>query len=363
MRVFINGRFLSQRVTGVQRYAHEMILALDAALAAEGPAQGDLELTLLAPPGTRELPLKRIGFESGGRVSGNVWEQTWLPWMSRDGLLLSFGPTGPLLRRWQVVTMHDAIVYAVPEAFSWKFRAWYRVVLPVLARRAPCVVTVSEFSKRELARYLRVASERFRVVGGGWQHVARTRANAAVLERNGLVARRYLLAVSSLSAHKNFAVIARALSKLEDPKIDVVVAGAVDRAVFGRTDPTQLGKLKLVGHVDDEELRALYENAAAFIFPSRYEGFGLPPLEAMALGCPVIASNAAAIPEVCGSAALYFDPDDAETLALLMQRVLGSSAERARLVELGNAQLTKHGWELSARLYLRVLRALHESRN
>jgi glycosyltransferase involved in cell wall biosynthesis len=355
MKVYINGRFLCQRMTGVQRYAFETLLALDGLLAAEGDV--GIEFMLVAPAGTPPPQLSNIGFVSGGLGAGHLWEQTWLPWVTRDGLLLSFAATGPILRRSQVVTMHDAIVYAVPEAYDWRFRLWYRALMPVLARRVRYVVTVSEFSKRELVHYLRVPGERFRVIGNGWQHLQRVRSSSAALARHGLVARGYLLAVSSPSEHKNLAVIARALVKLPSLGVDVVVVGAVASHVFSHSNTVHSERVKLIGHVDDEELRGLYEGAAAFLFPSHYEGFGIPPLEAMAAGCPVIASTAAAIPEVCGAAALYFDPDDADELARRIEQLLSNEDARAALADHASTQLAKHDWALGARRHLNALRA------
>ena len=151
------------------------------------------------------------------------------------------------------------------------------------------------------------------VVGhGGWENarVAPGTDEAAVLRRHGLVAGGYLLAVSSPQQSKNFGLIARALAMLGDePLPPVAVAGAADSRIYQAAEAVP-GALKWLGFVPDEELNVLYRHAQWFIFPSLYEGFGLPPLEAMANGCPVLAADAASIPEVCGDAALYFDPRD-----------------------------------------------------
>jgi glycosyltransferase involved in cell wall biosynthesis len=352
-RAFINGRFLTQRLTGVQRYALETLRALDELLADETHELGrDLELTVLAPPGTSAPPLRRIGFRTVGPLAGNAWEQLTLPWACRGELLISFGPTGPALKKRQVVTIHDAAVHVVPEAFSWKFRLWYRLLLPILARRNPRVMTVSNFAKQEVVRFFGADAERVRVSGEGWQHFARVSSDASILARHGLVPGRYVLAVSSITPHKNFAVVARALRSLTAPDFDVVVTGGNNGKVFGHIDTSTLAGLKLVGYVSDGELRALYENAAAFVHPSLYEGFGIPPLEAMAMGCPVIASDAAAIPEVCGDAALYFSPRDADALAALMSGLVSDTASRARLVERGRERTARYSWRDAALCHL-----------
>jgi glycosyltransferase involved in cell wall biosynthesis len=354
--VFINGRFLTQRVTGVQRYARETLAALDTLLATDSVSP-PFELVVLAPRGTASPPLQRIGFECVGPLTGHAWEQLTLARASRAGLLLSFGPTGPLLKKRQVVTIHDASVHAVPQAFSRAFRAWYKLSLPILAQRSRSVMTVSQFSRSEVVRWFGARAEAVHVSGEGWQHVLRVPAEPDILEAHGLRAREYVLAVSSVAPHKNFEVIAQALPFLADCDVHVAVVGALGGRVFGRQRSSRSQRLQWLGYVDDAALRALYENAAAFVHPSRYEGFGIPPLEAMALGCPVIASNAASIPEVCGPAALYFEPDDAEGLAAQIRRVLTVPGERERLHALGRTQLLVHSWEASARAFLSMLAA------
>jgi glycosyltransferase involved in cell wall biosynthesis len=177
------------------------------------------------------------------------------------------------------------------------------------------------------------------------------------LVKHNLQPGRYVFAVSSITPHKNFAVIARALPQLKSLGIQVAVAGAVNDGLFQHTDAEALSGLKRLGYVTDAELRALYEQALVFVFPSLYEGFGIPPLEAMALGCPVLASNAAAMPEVCGDGALYFDPQDESALAQLITRVATQPHVRADLVAKGTARLEAYSWRNAAQAYLNMLRS------
>ncbi|MDB4991686.1 MAG: glycosyl transferase, group 1 family protein [Myxococcaceae bacterium] len=352
--VLINGRFLSQRATGVQRYALETLRALDRLLSS-GARPVSFDLELVAPPGTQDPALSCIRLRHVGTRQGHAWEQLDLLAASRGHHLLSFGPTGPLLKRDQTVTIHDAAVRAVPHTYSKAFRAWYGLAMPLLVRRAAQVMTVSEFSRGELSRYFGADPKAVRVSGEGYQHATRIVSDPSVLASHGLLPKSYVLAVSSVTPHKNFAVIARAAARLGGAGFQVVVAGDNSQAIFGDTDLSAVASVKFVGYVSDGELRALYENAALFVFPSLYEGFGLPPLEAMAFDCPVVASNAASIPEVCGEAALYFEPTDDEHLARLIERLMQSPAERAALVEKGRAQLQHHSWEASALAHLSAL--------
>jgi glycosyltransferase involved in cell wall biosynthesis len=348
--IFINGRFLTQQVTGVQRFARETLHALDLLLAAR--ASSPFEFVLLAPRGAAAPVLRRIRFQCVGPFSGHVWEQITLPRASRGGFLLNFGPTGPLVKRRQIVTIHDASVHVVPHAFSRAFRTWYKLTLPILAQRSAGVMTVSDFSRSEVIRYFGARAQAVCVSGEGWQHVLRAAPNPDVLHAHGLRPQEYVLAVSSVAPHKNFGVVARALSHLTDCHLKVAVVGATNARIFGYRGRAELKHLEFLGYVDDSSLRALYENAAAFIHPSLYEGFGIPPLEAMALGCPVIASNAASIPEVCGPGAWYFDPEDEADLARQIRRILSRPDEREKLRQLARRQLQKHSWEACARVFL-----------
>lgn len=353
--IYLNGRFLAQRTTGVQRYGREVLMALDELFATDSSLP---PWTVLVPCGAEHPALSAIPVRQVGRLRGHAWEQLELPLAARDGLLWSFASTGPLAVRRQVVTMHDAAVYRVPEGFSKSFGAFYRLAMPLLARTTPLTMTVSEFSKRELASTVGLRPERCVVSGEGHEHVLKLPRDEGVLAQHGLAHGRYVLAVSSLSPYKNFELVARALALLGDAPFEVVVAGATDPHVFGSLPKATLGRLKLVGYVSDAQLRSLYEHAGLFVFPSRYEGFGLPPIEAMALGCPVIAARTAAVPEVCGEGALYFSPDDAEELASLMRRLMARPHELNALRERGAARAQLHRWGAAARAHLEAARLL-----
>jgi len=347
--VLINGRFLVQRVTGVQRYAREALQSLDELLATG--AGGFARWTLLTPAGAEAPPLQRIRVETVGRMKGHAWEQIELAWRARRGLLFSFALTGPALLRRQIITVHDAAVVRVPQAYNWRFRLWYRLLIGRIVKAAPRIVAVSRFSSREAVECFDAPAARMRVSTEGWQHLDRVTPDESVLDRHGLRGRPFALAVSSPTPSKNFSVVSRTLALLGPDAPRFAIAGNADPAIFlgpGR----ESGPALRLGFVSDAELKALYLHATCFVMPSLYEGFGIPPLEAMACGCPVIASTAAALQEVCGDAALYFDPQDPRALADRLLQLFADASLAQRMSQAGVRRAASYSWKECARLNL-----------
>lgn len=348
-RVFINGRYLTQSITGVQRCAAETVRALDKLIVqGEYPAEG-WTFTLLLPRSAPRPALQGITIRAVGRGQGQWWEQIQLPMHTRGGLLLSFANVAPIAARPQCVTIHDASVFAVPDAYRIAFRTWYRFLLPALGRRAERVLTDSRFSRDELVRRAGIPEHKLRVVPLAGEHILAVPADTEVLTRNDLGGRPYIVAVSSGSRHKNLHGVAQAVDLVGREDYDLALVGGRYGGVF-QDGPTGPGRrIRRLGYVTDGELRALYENAVCLLYPSLYEGFGLPPLEAMACGCPVIASTAASLPEVCGDAALYCDPRDPSDIAARIREVLDQPELRQTLRERALVRAGQFCWSATAR--------------
>ena len=351
--VTINGRFLAQPFSGVQRFAFNVLRALDRHFIEHPAALRGRRFRILSPRGARDPGFQMIEHRTVGRLRGQAWEQFELPWHARGVVLLNLGNTAPLAVKRQVVTIYDVASWVVPEAFSPMFRRWYRFLIPRIAGRARTVLTVSNFSASEITKYIGVPRERLRVIYSSAEHVLEHSSDPDIVARAGLGGR-IVLSVGNRAPHKNFGVVLRAEQLLRDRNYTFVHAGEELAHVFGGSGATYDSAHSL-GRVTDTELRALYEAADCFVFPSIYEGFGMPPLEAMSCGCAVVASSAASMPEICGDAALYFDPLDPTELAGQIARIMDDGALRDALAERGLARAREFSWERSARALLAAL--------
>lgn len=343
--VVLNGKFLAEHWSGAQRAAYELILALDRLLS-EGRDQG--RWSLATPPGARPvLGLKTVRAIPIGPLRGQAWEQITLPLWARGALLVNLGGFAPLGAPGAITLLHDAQVFLTPKSYSWPYRTWTRFCLPRIAERAGVIITSSEFSRTALQRTRVCRHDRMEVVSLGGEHLLRPRPDYSTLERLGLKAGGYVVAISSLIAHKNMQVLFKALRHASPPPLDLVLVGGGGPAAFqarGFEPPTCA---RFAGNLTDSQLRGLLENAACLAYPSTTEGFGLPPLEAMSLGCPVVAAPCGAIPEVCGDAVLYADPFDPEAWARAFERVL-DAPRRTALIEAGHQRRRLFTWDRAA---------------
>lgn len=353
----VNGRYTTQAVTGVQRAAHQLMSAL-ADLADETgglarlhyhvPSKGEM---IVAPPP------QAITTRSGG-LTGHAWEQLELPRAPRERWLYSPCNVGPLLARNHIVTIYDAQVFQMPASYSKAFGSWYRFLLPRLGHGARIVTTGSRYSQQRLEHFGVVPPGIAQVVYCGADHVLTMPRDESVIGRHALTGQRYLLAIGSLSPHKNIATIVAAMERVGRTGLRLVVAGGAPSSVFAGIGLESSEHVRFIGRVTDAELRVLYEKATAFMFPSLYEGFGLPPLEAMTLGCPVIASDIEVVREVCGEGVAYASPHDVDAWVAAVQQIQGDPMFTQWLVERGRDRARAFTWRNSAIAFWNVVAAV-----
>jgi len=343
--LIINGRFLTQRPSGVQRYARELLQAWGSGAGKSSKMNVMSPKAALFDASPLPGPFK---VQQAGRLSGHAWEQIELRTQCADAGLINLCNTAPIEHENQLVVIHDAAVWRQPEAYGWRFRTLYRRLLPAIARRSRRLATVSEFSARELRDVMGVGHRKIDIIPNGGDHILRHPSDPAVLETYGLERGRYLFAIGNSNSQKNLPFLKHLGSLLAEHKLQLVVAGGQLAHVFAAHERIEQPNVRHLGYVTDASLRALYEGAMALVFPSLYEGFGIPPLEAMFCGCPVLASNVASIPEVCGGAAAYFDPVDPDSLIKSTKRVLESAAWRDELRLAGLERARGYTWAKAA---------------
>jgi glycosyltransferase involved in cell wall biosynthesis len=347
----INGRFLTQRMTGVQRYAFEIVAAIDTILAQDGDLAAELAMRLILPPAVEAEPVTAMIGSCRTRFgSGHVWDQLVLPFYAGSGVL-SLGNLGPVLARNHIVCIHDANTFIQPESYSRLFGATYRNLLPLIGLRARRVATVSRFSADALVRHRVCQPDKIFIAPNGHEHALRWdpgRARLALLDE---LRRPYVLLLGSSARHKNIEVILNQAQGLDEAGIDVVVAGGGSR-IFAANAAIRRPNIHHTGFVDDDDLAALYERALCLVFPSRTEGFGIPPLEAMTRGCPVISSDAASLSEVGGDAVIYVDPDDGRGWRDAIIALSRDDGRRAAMRAMGRARAGMFSWRRSAALYI-----------
>ncbi len=349
-RICVNARFVTQELTGVQRYAYNVVKRMSGVtLLSPGPARPEYQ-------GLDDASLAVIPHF----LHSHLWEQLVLPKVLHGQVLWSPTGIGPVAAHNQVLTIHDVAVLEHSEYYAKPYALWYRLIWPVLVRHVKKIITVSEFSKERIVTCLKVPERKVEVVYEGVDDRFKPQSGdqmEAFLSTSG-IKRPYILAVGAISARKNYRRLLEAWQKIQG-ELSGVTLVLVGGGGFTFSTMSSLGALPPrtmhLGGVYDESLAALYAGALAFVYPSLYEGFGLPVLEAMSVGTPVVTSNNTSLPEIAGNAALFIDPFDSDSIAEGVKQIVDDEELRKDLRLRGLNQVKKYSWESAAKAIMNIL--------
>ncbi len=340
--IIINARFLTQKITGVQRFAIELSKCLK---------ETDIDLKWVGPKNiVNQDFVKFFDVELIGNKTGHLWEQIDLPiYLKKKGnpLLLNLCNSAPLFYKNSVSTIHDLAFLENPKWFSRKFYWYYRFLIPKVASVSRHLLTVSEFSKKELCRKLFIKEDKVTVISNS--------VSDSFFKEKREGEGDYILFVGSLDPRKNLLKLMEAMDYVPE-SVKLKVVGCGNKSFSKSNNSIRNQKIEILGYVSDEELNELYRKARAFIYPSLYEGFGIPPLEAQAMGVPILISDIPVFKENFGNSAKYCNPNDSKDMAESIIRLFFlPPKERIRLIEKGYLNVNRYSWHKSSKVLVNEL--------
>ena len=355
--LMVNCRFLSQKVTGTQRVAVELCKQMKKLYPS---------IPFLSPKNILQKNVAdMLGVTVVGNSTGQIWGQWELPrFLKKQGcpVLLNLCNLAPLRYPKNIVTIFDLSPFREPLWFSFAFRTYYRFMVPRIIKKAQRILTGSNFSKSEMIGLLGVPENQICVTPYAIAENILQLAQKPTYNSNG----KYLLAVSSIDPRKNFSRLIQAFVNTNLKDVKIIFVGAKNKSFNNmHLEENMENKENLIfkGYLTDEELVNLYKNALCLVYSSLYEGFGLPPLEAMACGCPVVISKVASLPEVCGDAACYIDPYDVESIAQGIKKVLADKELRDTLIRKGYERIKMFSWRKCAIDTMNICREVCQCEN
>ncbi|MBI5348792.1 MAG: glycosyltransferase family 4 protein [Chloroflexi bacterium] len=347
---------------GIGRYVREMIRAL-----AHGDAANRYQLFFASPHpvpfplsplpsnfSTRHLPFHDIWL-------ARLWHRAQLPinveWIT-GAIDLYHAPdfTLPPTRARSLLTVHDLSFARDPDSAAPTLRDYLNVVVPRSVKRATHIVAVSQATKNDLVELYNTPQEKISVIYEGVDEKFKPTSDKAKIEKYGVGVKPYIFSVSTIQPRKNFKRLIQAFAQLPND-FELVIAGGkgwLYDDIFAEAEKFK-GRVRFLGFVPDDDLPALYSHAAMFAYPSLYEGFGLPLLEAMACGTPTLASNVSCLPEVAADAAVTVSPYDVDSIAEGLKHTL---ANRDELIKKGFARASQFKWATAARQLIDLYESL-----
>lgn len=341
--IVINSRFLTQDITGVQRFAIEISKQLKRLYSED--IQFVCPKNIVHENLAKELEAKTIG-----NLTGHLWEQVELPfYLKKNGspLLLNLGNTAPLLYSNKITVLHS-LSFLNKKWNSLLFHFLYKITVPLNLMSSKFIFTVSQYTNQEITEHYSYINllDKMDVIYNGSFGSKKLNIQSTENKQN------YLLYVGSISSSKNVKGLVDAMNlvRIQHKDIDLKIVGSLNNKLFKDEKIVSNQFIEFCGHINNpDELKELYLHAKAFVFPSLYESFGIPPLEAQECGCPIIISNVTALPEIYKDSALYFDPYDVNDIANKIITLLNNENLQKELIGKGFENIKRFSWETSAK--------------
>ena len=343
--IFINGKFLAQKLTGVQRTSLEILKSIDFLCETY-----NLNITLLAPKDAINIKLENIKVVRTNFKSSFFWEQALLPILTINRLLINFSGSAPLLKYGQIITIHDAVLYDQPFAYSKLFIIWYRLLFYIQGHFSKLVMTVSQFSKERLIYYLPHIKNKILVINNGYEHVYKLNQDLSIIEELNLKNKSFFLTVGSRNPNKNLQFVENLSRKFSEQTF--VLVTNYNTNIFASNKLKNGNNLIYATDISDEKLIALYSKADAVLCPSSYEGFGITLIESLALETNVIASDIPAHVEVGGNKPIYFVNNKYDDFEKKFQKYLNNQLS----INNFDDNWKKYSWKKAASLIINFLK-------
>lgn len=323
--IAVNGQFTARRMTGQERFAYEIITELDK-ICNKG------EFKLIVPQDAKNIPkLTNISIIKYGKAKGSLWEQTFFAWYTvwHKEISLNLCSVMPILKP-GIICIHDLSYKVNPQYFKTPYAKvsqwWHKMQYHFAWHFSPLIFTVSEYSKQQMIDIYHVSPDKIIVIGNGWEHFNRIKDDETLKERKQeLFTKPYFFSLGSLAPNKNIQWILKVAK--HHPQYNFFIAGNASLKAYGEDyKECDYPNVKFLGYISDGEIKYLMRHCKAFIFPSFFEGFGIPPLEAMSVGAKVILAKSSCLPEIFGNSGYYIDPNNADVdLDVLLNKQVASA--------------------------------------
>lgn len=343
-KIIINGKFLSQKITGVQRYAREVLNRLD-------PLVSNLNIEIVMAEDAKDIPdFKNIAKKVLSGKASVFWEQIKLPLYikKQNAIGLHLCHIAPILKP-DIVCIHDANVARNPQWFTKKLVLWYGLIHWSCALWAKKILTVSNFSKKEIQDIFKISDSRIENIGSGWQHIERIPLCDDTLERFNLKEKSFYFSLGTQAPHKNMRWVYQCAKN--NPNELFLLSGSTYHKVFKKTTEELPNNVRYLGYLSDADVKTLMKNCKAFIFPSLYEGFGLPPLEALSMGTTIFASDIPIMREIFEDSVNYID---IQSQNYSLQSGFPNGSDKKASI------LGKYNWQFVAEKILKTLHMISE---